>query len=114
MYPPNAYAHLRGDLQEPQTNRAHRGSGEFGAAQAERAQPLQEQVAERGKPEPKLVTRQVVGAGPIRLEIQMHLFDHVFHLPAGTIEILVKSLRLKAAMVLLLSKAFLRQIAHDE
>src|SRR5512143_238338 len=47
-------------------------------------------VGERGEPQPELVGPHRRGAGAIRIEVELALFDPVLHLAAGAIELLVK------------------------
>lgn len=75
-----------------------------------------EQVAKGGQPEPELIAGHPVGAHPRSLEIELHLLEVVFHLPAIALETLVKWRRLQSpgALQRVARKAFSGEVGHDE
>src|SRR5512143_2582805 len=74
---------LRKGRQQLETQRVAGGGGEPGMGQADAAQRGQQHVGERGEPQPELVGPHRRGAGAIRIEVELALFDPVLHLAAG-------------------------------
>src|ERR671918_564932 len=82
----------RPDLEEPRPNRAAGGLGELGPLQGQPTHRLHQAIGGGGEQQAQLIRPPRVTTGPISKQVQLLLFDPVFHLAAGTIEFLIKGL----------------------
>ena len=57
---------------------------------ADTARSTKQDISERGEPKPELMGPHAFGRGAVGEEVELLLFNPVFHLAAGAIEVLVK------------------------
>src|ERR1017187_754868 len=104
-YPPHTYFDDRGDLQQLQSDRTSGRLGQFGAFQADGAQPLDEQMREACEQQPDFVGGEASAGESLAEQVQLMFLDRVFHPAAAAVQIFVEQLW----RIILLG-----QIGHDK
>jgi len=87
---PDADSDQRAKLEQLQPDRPRGGRGKLRSPQGEAAQRRDQDIGERGEPQPELVGSQGRGRSAIRVEIELALLDAVLHLAARAVNGLVK------------------------
>jgi hypothetical protein len=78
------------DVQQLQADGAAGGRGKAAVGEADPPQRRQQQVGERGEPQPELVGAPPRGAGAVGKEIELAFLDPVLPLAAGAVELFVE------------------------
>ncbi len=89
------------DLKQFQTDGGTGGLRQFGVFQGSPAEGLDQRIGQRRQQQTELVRPPQAAAGSVGKQIQLLLFNPVFHLASGTVDLFVKRLRLAG------------QIGHD-
>ena len=84
QYPAHTYVDAHRDLKKPEPDLPDGGPLQFGPFQHAGPQLVPQQMGGRTEPEPQLVARHPVGAGPVGEQVHLLFFDPVFHLAALT------------------------------
>src|ERR1700691_2246444 len=87
---PRADADEAGELEELEPDRAASGLRELRVREADAPDRAQENIGERGEPEPELVGAHGRCRGPIGEQVALAFLDPVFHLAAGAVDFLVE------------------------
>ena len=87
---PRADADEAGELEELEPDRAAGRVGELRVREADAPERAQENIGERGEPEPELVGAHGRGRGSVGEQVALALLDPVLHLAAGAVDLLVE------------------------
>jgi hypothetical protein len=88
--PPHAAPDQGAQFQQLQSDRAAGGLGKLRERQTDAAQRAEQYVGHRGKPEPQLVGLHGRGGRAVGEQVELALLDAVFHLAAGTVDLLIE------------------------
>jgi len=83
---------LGADLEQFESDGTDGGAGQAGGLQRSAAQALHQHIGERGHQEPELIGAEGAGGGAIGEQVELLFLDAVFHLPAGTVDLLIEGL----------------------
>ena len=75
-----------GELEELEPDRAAGRVGELSVGEADAPDRADENIGERGEPEPQLIGAQGGRRGPIGEQVALALLDPVLHLAAGAVD----------------------------
>ncbi len=87
---PRADADEAGELEKLEPDRAAGGLGELRVREADAPDRAEENIGERGEPEPELVGAHGRGRGAVGEQVALAFLDPVLHLAAGAIDLLVE------------------------
>src|SRR6266478_6251420 len=88
--PADADANLGANFEQLQADGAACGVGEASRGQGDAAQRVDKNIGHGGQPKPQLVGAHGAGGGSVGEQIELTFLDAIFHLAAGTIELLVE------------------------
>ena len=83
---------LSADLEQFQSNGTNSSPGQAGRSQRPSAQGLHQHIGEGSHQEPELIGSEGVGGGAIGEQVELLFLDSVFHLAAGTVDLLIEGL----------------------
>src|SRR5271155_4926356 len=96
---PRADADEGGELEELEPDRAARGLGELRVREADAPERADENIGERGEPEPELVGAHGCGRGSVGEQVALAFLDPVLHLAAGAVDLLIEKAGARLGLV---------------
>ena len=79
-----------GELEKLEPDRAAGGLGELGVGKADSPDRADENIGERGEPQPQLVGAHRGGRGPVGEQVALAFLDPVLHVAAGAVDLLIE------------------------